>query len=345
MLSGLATAIAFGLGTMLVPIGPAAASVESDSLALYGTWNWIDSSGGMVGVKQTPLLSGYSRSIQFRRDGTYVFTESDSANRYLISEGRVEVHRERGGIWLELEHWNDVGSKRERVTFQGDDTLSLYPGGGSHFVSDALSHRYVRLEGSAEGDQPGSPRPWIARPPRLVTLGADPGSFYRYTYLERSQLQPVDWDPKNFFLAARDFSYPKAVLSAYSYTRYQSPSAIIGDFDSNDTLDAAVYGHDDSLSQVRVYFAAAHAKPRLVLTSEPLVIGPLPAHGGERRPRGKIPGCFLELVHSGERVHLEGGRDVTMSRDAIRVVRIGGTESVYIWDGDRFVSMETTRQE
>ncbi len=68
-----------------------------------------------MGANVTPPPSGWSRSLQFRRDGTYSYLESDSAGQHVLCGGRYKVHAfnrpvgasgAEGGlatVWIELD--------------------------------------------------------------------------------------------------------------------------------------------------------------------------------------------------------------------------------------------------
>ena len=60
--------------TLVVLLAPAACSsdptaTEEDELlqALFGTWSWIQATGGIAGTTRTPDSEGYTRTLTFTR--------------------------------------------------------------------------------------------------------------------------------------------------------------------------------------------------------------------------------------------------------------------------------------
>src|SRR6185312_10348648 len=73
-------------------------SPREDSLALFGTWRWVHSGGGLLGADATPPLSGWWRLLRFQNDGTYSFREYDSLGSYPLCQGKSVVYSCRGLI-------------------------------------------------------------------------------------------------------------------------------------------------------------------------------------------------------------------------------------------------------
>ena len=319
---------------------PAAATPSSsaqDSLRLYGTWRWSLSWGGLGGTHQTPESSGFGRRLYFNQDGTYSFIEQDTVSQYLICRGTFRVHRanwhqiERVGtasIWLELEGWQDAGLDRLLVVLRGEDTLFTYPGGGDIVVADALRHRFVR-ESPPIPLVPAEVQPWTTRPPRLVSYG----NVYVVELQDSLFHSLIRLQP---FHKALDFQYPEELRHSYRHTHYQTPAALIGDFDADSSLDVVLYGHVDSLSTAICLFAGKGPRRTAVVFSEPTLLGPLTADPSISSYREEKPSVYLELVTVGTLYEAADGRQRRLSRDAIRAVRLGGNPTAYTWDEGEF---------
>jgi hypothetical protein len=46
-------------------------SIVDESPPLFGSWNWVESSGGIAGMVETPSTTGHTRSLQFEKNGIY----------------------------------------------------------------------------------------------------------------------------------------------------------------------------------------------------------------------------------------------------------------------------------
>lgn len=177
---------------LAVSAGPVQAS-QPDSLRLYGTWSWIETSGGftVAGAKETPAACPCERILNLRRDHTYQYVERDFAHEYLLCSGRFTIHP--GGamradfgwpahLWVELRHWWQF-DESQLIRFLGPDTLLLYPGGADYMVSDAPTTWFVRAAASAP-DSAGTHRrrlPLSMRPKRGFEIRLpEEGEFVYY---------------------------------------------------------------------------------------------------------------------------------------------------------------------
>lgn len=114
---------------------------------LFGSWEWIYSSGGFSGGLISPASAGYSHSIDIRKVGTLrrykngklyariAFTISDSASydrsnsRYIFKYNSVNIFGSDQHYYLD-----------EGIRFYGNDTLELVEQG----CADCYQHIYVR---------------------------------------------------------------------------------------------------------------------------------------------------------------------------------------------------------
>jgi hypothetical protein len=108
--SGIDT-VAFGENSITV-IGGEISLVEFSLNCLpsyIGSWNWVNSSGGIMGETRTPGTVGYRIRIVFKQDGTYEEYRSDTL--YLMTQYTIKrektiyrsdsldvIHYESGGV-------------------------------------------------------------------------------------------------------------------------------------------------------------------------------------------------------------------------------------------------------
>jgi len=321
--------IGFFVGLLcLVPSitpSPCGADSRADSIALFGSWRWTRSAGGLMGANQTPPPSGWSRTLQFRRDGRYSYLENDSVGQYLLCSGNFKVHpygERQATLWVELEGWWSGLEANQLVTFHGRDTMSTYPGSSTTWVSDAMTHSFVRegTEPPPGATTPSGERParisnglpgsyWVALPPGQHTLLLSLGQFFEW----------MDWQ------------YPASIRKPYRYTHDQIPSAAIGDFDGDGSADVAVHGSTGYDESKVICLLSNHGErlPALLL-SEPTVF--------ESSGREPHPTLFLAVLHSGEEVRDQEGRVVSFPRDMILVARPDGYATPYYYAGGEFHS-------
>ena len=312
---------------------PSHADSRADSLALFGAWTWSRSEGGLLGAMEVPPRE-WSRVLYFRRDGSYSVWETDSVGSYLIKSGRLVAYpsndRIPGGrsatLWLNLSGWSDWEGDRQLIAFVDRDEILMYPGGGGSGVDDALMHTYVRDNHRPEPRLPlgvSGANESANRPPRMRRGLSDaywielPRSFndLRTSFGHFSQ-----WS---------DRQYQNSLHDSYRYAHYQIPSAVIGDFDGDSIADAAIQGRAvrrsevPSDSSVVVCFLSNRGKPRAVRLLSELVamkFTPSSESTGPGRRHDSPPSCLM-LFPAGEVVRDVDGKQVTLTTDAILVVR------------------------
>ena len=104
---------------------------------LMGTWKWVKSSGGMLGIETTAEKSGVSRTISFSRDHVALFYVGDSLtfkNNFFILQEKT-IFSEQPENVLKIK-----GTlKSQSIDFIGKDTLILREN-----AFDGFTHTYVR---------------------------------------------------------------------------------------------------------------------------------------------------------------------------------------------------------
>ncbi|HET7496680.1 MAG TPA: hypothetical protein VFM00_00110, partial [Candidatus Eisenbacteria bacterium] len=227
--------------------------------------------------------------------------------------------------YLQPEGWAlDLWAQRSNqqasflVAIRGQDTLYLYPGWPGGSLTDALTDRYIRKAATSDGSL--HPRPRSERPPRLVSSGYGyafefPDSFakmYRMTFgLHQRQ------------------DYPEAVRSTYPYRHDQAPSAVMGFFDDDRTLDVVRYGvNDGAVEEIVCVFDWNRAQSVATL---------------DTFPQADRPRLYLQRLLRGSSVSLPGGREHLLPRDAVLATYEDGHKAVYEWSGGSFARMELAK--
>jgi hypothetical protein len=109
---------------------------------LFGTWEWVESSGGISGGTITPATEGHHMTIEFKENG--VFKKYKNNRRidrmtFTLSEGSSIISNP---AFL-IEYKDGCMNKKEVIPqsfkFGGQDTLYL-----SDECYDCYSHVYVR---------------------------------------------------------------------------------------------------------------------------------------------------------------------------------------------------------
>jgi hypothetical protein len=310
-------------------------SPREDSLALLGTWRWVNSRGGLLGANATPPATGWWRLLRFKSDGSYSFTEYDSLGSYLLCEGKSVIHPCRAfiedgpsaSLCIELERWWVEMDRRLLVSFIGRDTIMTYPGGSGFGVADALRHIYVRDEmlsaPSLEAERGKE------RPPRLSN--ALPGTY-------RVDLPSEGWKLlRSFgpFYQWMDWQYPESVRRSHRYAHDETPSAVIADFDGDGAADVAIHGTSEGYKESKVICLLTNRGNRRVvlLLSEPTDF----ATQDTTRFREPHPTLFLRLLHAGEQDRDMGGKMVSFPTNIILIARPGGYAVPYYLEGEAFV--------
>ena len=98
---------------------------------LFGSWNWVQSSGGFAGQTITPATDGYSQTVEFKKNGIYIrykngkrtdkmqFTLTEGSSIYTIGLAYLIKYKNTGPIDKNNTH------TIQSVTFGGQDTLFL----------------------------------------------------------------------------------------------------------------------------------------------------------------------------------------------------------------------------
>ena len=130
------------------------ALVQKKPAALYGTWRWTESFGGMLPGRRTPGACGCERLMLLKQDGSYELVEQDSVHEYVLSSGGSTITPVTGlraepgwtaDFAVRLENWWERYETEFLIRLDGGDSLRMYPGGRDHGVSDAVEHRFVRI--------------------------------------------------------------------------------------------------------------------------------------------------------------------------------------------------------
>lgn len=104
---------------------------------IVGTWSWVESVGGIGGVRLTPESEGYTKTSVFNPDSTFLGYRNDSlmiTAEYCIT--RKLVWDSYMAEVLQIEEQIE-----QIIEFRGNDTLGL----GDHVV-DGFNHLFVRIK-------------------------------------------------------------------------------------------------------------------------------------------------------------------------------------------------------
>lgn len=113
---------------------------------LFGSWEWIGSSGGFSGDNITPSSAGYSKTVEFRKNGVYRWYKNgklEDKMRFTVTQDSSSIFT--NGLAYIIVYSNagvlgpDNYSHRESIRFLSHDTLFL-----SEECSDCYGHAYVR---------------------------------------------------------------------------------------------------------------------------------------------------------------------------------------------------------
>lgn len=123
---------------LLISLGCGKKVVKSVSYhPLVGTWSWIESVGGIAGVRLTPESEGYTKTHVYSPDSIFLGFRNDS----LMIVAKYSITRKL--VWDK--YMADVLQVDEQIEkiikFRGNDTLSL----GDHVV-DGFGHLFVRIK-------------------------------------------------------------------------------------------------------------------------------------------------------------------------------------------------------
>ena len=105
---------------------------------IIGKWNWVESFGGIGGVRLTPESEGYTKTHVYSPDSTFLGFRNDS----LMIVAKYSITRKL--VWYKyMAEVLQVGEQIEQIIeFWGNDTLGL----GDHVV-DGFGHLFVRIKG------------------------------------------------------------------------------------------------------------------------------------------------------------------------------------------------------
>ena len=99
---------------------------------LFGTWDWVQSSGGLTGQTTTPATTGYSQAVEFKKNGVCIWYKNGKHTdkmQFTLTEGS-SIYT--AGGTAHLIKYKDTGlfdknnaQVAQSVTFGGEDTLFL----------------------------------------------------------------------------------------------------------------------------------------------------------------------------------------------------------------------------
>jgi len=98
---------------------------------LYGTWNWVQTSGGITGVGPSPATVGYSLAIQFNNDGTCInFKNGQQVEKiyYTLTSGTSFVTGQPTHFITYIKPGkqnNSTNEVLESLHFYGNDSLAI----------------------------------------------------------------------------------------------------------------------------------------------------------------------------------------------------------------------------
>jgi hypothetical protein len=112
---------------------------------LFGSWEWVETSGGYAGQIKTPATEGYSKTIEFKSNGiykVYIDGKRDGKMTFTIKEG-TSILTNASAWFIDYDIISTVNYKIEPAThtfhFGGQDTLFL-----SEDFFDGFNYVYVR---------------------------------------------------------------------------------------------------------------------------------------------------------------------------------------------------------
>jgi hypothetical protein len=112
---------------------------------LFGSWEWVQTSGGFAGQIKTPATEGHTQSVEFSSKGIYkLFINGDqkSKSKFTLSY-TTAMHSPDSPVLVTYEnlgsgHQSDDIVK-QYLTFKGEDTLYL-----NDDCVDCFNYVYVR---------------------------------------------------------------------------------------------------------------------------------------------------------------------------------------------------------
>lgn len=106
--------------------------------SLYGTWNWVASSGGLAGVEKSPASEGYNQVLEISESGVYSVFRNDTLvyeSNFSIVEQESQIQNE-SRLMLTFENGEILD---QSFFIEGSDTLILV-----EECWDCFAHEYVR---------------------------------------------------------------------------------------------------------------------------------------------------------------------------------------------------------
>ena len=123
----------------VIPAGCGKKLVKSEfKHPIVGKWRWVESVGGIGGVRLTPESVGYTKTHIFQGDLTFLGYKNDA----LIITAKYSITKKLVWDKYMAEVLQVEGQIEKIIGFQGNDTLGL----GDHVV-DGFGHLFVRMKG------------------------------------------------------------------------------------------------------------------------------------------------------------------------------------------------------
>ena len=123
----------------VIPGGCGKKSVKSEfNHPIIGKWNWVESFGGIGGVRLTPESEGYTKTHVYSPDSTFLGFRNDS----LMIVAKYSITRKLVWDSYMAEVLQIEGQIEQIIEFRGNDTLGL----GDHVI-DGFGHLFVRIKG------------------------------------------------------------------------------------------------------------------------------------------------------------------------------------------------------
>jgi len=112
---------------------------------LFGTWNWVQSSGGIGGQTTTPATASYSQTVEFDKDGIYKICKNGKQQekyKFTLTED-TSIHSTVTAYLINYKHTGLFHSNKsittQSIMFGGQDSLFL-----SDEAYDGYNNIYTR---------------------------------------------------------------------------------------------------------------------------------------------------------------------------------------------------------
>jgi hypothetical protein len=121
-------------------------SLPDESLSkLFGSWEWVQTSGGFADTLVTPATEGYTQSVDFSSKGIYKIYRNGTLQdklKFTLSQGNSIFHDSTANL-ITYENTGlgttDEDYIKQSIRFGGEDTLFLY-----EECWDCYSYIYIR---------------------------------------------------------------------------------------------------------------------------------------------------------------------------------------------------------